>query len=284
MAGPMLSPSRPVISIRYVIRLRAAEISSTRWMVRTIASPTRASSTNLSGRSAESMTSSTGSPSCGVMVMALPAAKGPDSSARARSAFQTGQLGTSAQARHTVSAVATVSIVYSAVHIVRDSADATRAVSEIRFSANRSARHVSSPRGALVQPKSGQCRREPPRCTSDQPERGRKQQAPYEHRVGEHRERGADAEDLQDHDVRDPEDADRDGEENGGRHDDPADGRDAACDRFTVAATREPCLAHTAEEKDAVIRRDREHECREDEWDGQVESGLARVAEDPFEA
>src|SRR5262245_59792169 len=136
-------------------------------MVRTTASPTRASSTKWSGRSAESMTSSTGSPSRGVMVIALPAAKGPDNSARARSAFQTGQLGTSAQAPQTVSADATVSMVYSAVHIDHDSAAASSAVAEIRVSPNLSAGHIGSPCDALVQQESGERGREPPRAGSD---------------------------------------------------------------------------------------------------------------------
>src|SRR5262249_38815944 len=132
--------------------------------------------------------------------------------------------------------------------------------------------------GSLVKP--GERRRQPPGPVPEQPENGREEQATHENRVDQDGEGGTDTEELQDDDGGRAEDADREGEEDGCRDDDPADGGHAAADRLSIAAALEPRLAHAAEQEDPVIGRDRKDERREDERDGQVDRGLARVAEE----
>lgn len=58
--------------------------------------------------------------------------------------------------------------------------------------------------------------RQPPGAVAEQGERGGEEEAAYEHRVGQDRYGGAEAEDLQDDDVGGAEDADRYGEQDRG--------------------------------------------------------------------
>jgi hypothetical protein len=88
---------------------------------------------------------------------------------------------------------------------------------------------------ALVE--SPEQRGQPPCALAEQPQAGGEQKATHEDRVGEHGDRGADAEDLEHDDVRAAEGADRDREQDGGGGDDAADDRDAAGDRPTIALT-----------------------------------------------
>src|SRR5262249_7350670 len=88
---------------------------------------------------------------------------------------------------------------------------------------------------------------QPPGTAAEQPQGGGEEQAAYEYRVEEDGEGGADAEDLQDDDVRGAEDADRDREEDRGRGDDAANGGDTAADRLAVGAALQPGLAYPAE-------------------------------------
>src|SRR5262249_14458913 len=74
------------------------------------------------------------------------------------------------------------------------------------------------------------------------------------------------------------------GEQDRSRGDDPADGGDAAADRLSLGAALQPCLADAAEQKDAVVGRDREDERGQHERDGEVERALAGIAEQRFEA
>src|SRR6266508_448854 len=66
---------------------------------------------------ASAIRSSIGSCPCGAIVIVLPAANGPDSSARSRSAFQSGHPATSAQRPHMASRAAVVSMLCSVVHM-----------------------------------------------------------------------------------------------------------------------------------------------------------------------
>jgi hypothetical protein len=76
-----------------------------------------ASSTNSSGSTASAMRSSTGSWPAGVIVIVLPAAKGPESSIRSMSAIQSGQPATSDHRRQIASGGAVVSMLCSLVHM-----------------------------------------------------------------------------------------------------------------------------------------------------------------------
>jgi hypothetical protein len=79
--------------------------------------------------------------------------------------------------------------------------------------------------------------REPPRQLAGQPKDSGEEQAAHEQGVGEDGERRADTQDLQHDDVRGPERADRDGEEEGGCGDDPADDGNASA---SSVATSDP--------------------------------------------
>src|SRR5215471_15327942 len=116
--GPMSSAAGPVISVRYITRVRPPGSGSSRCIVRTTKSPASIWSVNDSPDTISTMRNRTGSSPGGVIANVVPTANGPSISIFSMPSFQLGHAAKSDQQRHNASRVAFVSTLCSYSHMI----------------------------------------------------------------------------------------------------------------------------------------------------------------------
>jgi hypothetical protein len=140
------------------------------------------------------------------------------------------------------------------------------------------------PRRAGVARAGGEAGGRPPVPAAEQPHQRGHEQGADDGRVEQDSRGGAESELLRDHDLRGEEGAERHGEEQRRRGDDPSGSLEPDRDRLRVVVTAVARLLDAREEEHAVVGREPEDDGEEEEELGRFEAALAREAEQALES
>ena len=116
----------------------------------------------------------------------------------------------------------------------------------------------------------GQPGRHPPVPVAEETHGGRYEEGPHDGRVERDGYRHAEAERLDEHDLREDERAGHDDHDEGRARDDPAAALEPACDRRAVVGAGVIGLLHAAEQEDLVVHRQAEQDAEEDDRLGRL--------------